>query len=320
MLEKSMPLNPKTYSLLNAALDKRKSLRRITNAVRIVNGLGDDLAGLIVEQYDKHFVAQIFQEYWLKEVQSLEDFLKKQFDVEYFIVKDRTQSALSNPEAMRFNTLIEKASSRTIVSENHLKFEVDLNDTLNTGLFLDMRANRLLVGEKCKNKKVLNSFSYTCSFGVYARAHGAKEVVNVDISKKILDKGRYNYELNGLLGSSLEFIRADAMDYFARAVKKDNRFDVIIIDPPSFARADKKIFNVQKDLSTLIANAGKVLNKDGSLFISTNFSELSHGKLEAIISKGTQKPKKIIRLGQDKDFVGTGLTKESHLAALWVEY
>ncbi len=87
---------------------------------------------------------------------------------------------------------------RTMVEEHGIKFEVNLNDGLNCGLFLDMRQNRWMVGQACKGKKVLNCFSYTCSFGVHARAGGAREVINTDISRKILERGKNNYQLNAL--------------------------------------------------------------------------------------------------------------------------
>ena len=199
---------------------------------------------------------------------------------------------------------------------------MDLNDGLNTGLFLDMRANRLRVGQACKDKRVLNCFAYTCSFGVYAKARGAKALVNVDISNKVLGRGRHNYELNGLKEDKGEFIKADASEYLQVAVKKGNRFDVIVIDPPSFARVGAKVFNVEKALPVLIENALKSLNEGGKIFVSTNFNGLSHGKLEQIFKSLNRIRgfKKLTRLGQDKDFVGSGLIKESYLAALWVEY
>ncbi|MBF0490655.1 MAG: class I SAM-dependent rRNA methyltransferase [Candidatus Omnitrophica bacterium] len=316
-----MSLNTQMDNQLRAALIKRESLRKDTDALRLVNSIGDQLEGLVLEQYGKHFVVQVFNVFWLNEASCLKDFLREHFDVEYYIVKDRTQSASSNPEAIKFQILV-PGESRTIVHEHNLSFEVDLQDTLNTGLFLDMRSNRWLVAQSCQDKKVLNGFSYTCSFGVYARAHGARDVVNVDVSKKILEKGRRNYHLNNLDPQKTEFIRADAMEYLEVALKKDNRFDIIILDPPSFARAEGKVFSIEKNLPRLIELAVKVLNEKGKLFVSTNFSGITNPKLEGILKavSGARRPKKITKLGQDKDFIGSGQTKESHLAALWVEY
>ena len=308
--------------LLKRAIAKREFLRKTTNAMRLVNSKGDGLEGLILEQYNQHFLAQVFDPRWLNQSEFLRDFLKQNFKVDYFIIKDRSKSAGSNPEAIATDVLIENKNSVTVVKENNLLFEVNLNDGLNTGLFLDMRTNRLSVGQKCRNQRVLNCFSYTCSFGVYAKAHGAKEVVNLDISKKILQKGARNYALNALPVTEGEFLKADVQQYLERAVKKDNQFDIIIIDPPSFSRAEGKVFNIEKTLPTLLTNALKVLKAGGMLFLSSNYSVLSASKLLEIFKKCNQGriTKKILSLGQDKDFLGSGTMKESYLVALLVEY
>lgn len=317
-----MPLNPHTEKLLQQAIKQRAALKSQTNAIRLVNGKGDQLEGLVLEQYDKHFVAQVFNKTWLGQREQLRDFLLKNFQVDFLVIKDRSQSASSRPEAFRSQVMISKNSSKTIIQEHNLIFEVDLNDTLNTGLFLDMRHNRLKIGKLCEGKRVLNCFSYTCSFGAYARAFKASEVINVDISSKILDRGKRNYEFNKLLYDQHEFIKADATEYLTRAVKKSNRFDVIIIDPPSFARAKNKVFNINKALPDLIANAIQVLNEGAKLFVSTNNSNITFNKLEDMMNKEShvRNFKKLTRLGQDKDFVGSGQMKESYLAALLVEY
>jgi 23S rRNA (cytosine1962-C5)-methyltransferase len=306
--------------LLEEAIAKRQGLKSVSNALRLVNSFGDGMEGLVLEQYNRHFVAQIFEEERHKHCPAILEFLKNRFNAEYFIVKDRTASASSQPEAFRSTVWLDSGSSQTIVEENGLKFGVDLNDTLNSGLFLDMRRNRAAVAELAKGRKVLNCFAYTCSFGVYCRAKGASGVVNVDVGRKCLDRGRKNYELNGLIAVQNEFIRADAVEYLERAVKKDNRFDLIILDPPSFARHEGKTFSVKKDLAALVRSALKVLNPDGVLFVATNYSLMTHDNLEDMVldaaSLDDRKIKKIERSGQDEDFVGSGLMQESCLFAV----
>jgi 23S rRNA (cytosine1962-C5)-methyltransferase len=98
----------------------------------------------------------------------------------------------------------------TIVEEHGIKFKVNLNDGLNCGLFLDMRRNRWMVGRASQHAKVLICFSYTCSFGVHARVGGAREVINTDISRKILERGKNNYQLNALSTAAGEFIKAES--------------------------------------------------------------------------------------------------------------
>jgi len=309
-----------TIALLEQALKKRETLDGITNARRLVNGVGDGLGGLVLEQYNRHFVAQVFDPTWLAQKDVLTDFVKTRLGGQYFIVKDRTASAASSPEAFRTEVWIDEALPQTVIVEHGLRFSADLNDTLNSGLFLDMRRNRKLVGEASRGRKVLNCFSYTCSFGVYCRALESSTVVNVDISAKALARGRINYILNQLPVDTSDFVRADAVEYLERAVKIDNRFGLVILDPPSFARYEGRAFSVKKDLQRLMDLAVQVLDPGGVLFAATNLSELTYDDLMDMIIKvpKKQRVRKIERLGQDVDFPGSGLMPESYLVAAMV--
>lgn len=313
--------NTRIIALLETALLKRLPLRGLTNAIRLVNGYGDGMEGLILEQYNRHFVVQIFESEWHQHCPVLLDFVKDRFNAEYFIVKDRTASASSQPDAFPSAVWLDSGHSATLVEENGLKFSVDMNDTLNSGLFLDMRRNRIKTAALAHGRKVLNCFAYTCSFGVHCRAMGASAVVNVDVSKKSLERGRTNYELNNLTPEHNEFIRADAVEYLDRAVKKDNRFDLIILDPPSFARYEGRAFSVKKDLAPLVNAAVTVLNPGGIIFLATNYSLMSHEGLLDMISEtaGKCQIKTHERLGQDDDFPGSGLMQESCLTAILAE-
>ncbi len=296
------------------AVKSRALMKVSTNALRLVNGAGDGCPGLLIDCYYKHVHIQILEGPWVKDLPAIEKSVTDIYLLDYLIVKQRQQ--------LEFKVVkVVGQHSKTIIEENRLKFIVDLNDGMNVGLFLDMRANRLLVGKLCKAKKVLNCFAYTCSFGVYARAHGAREVVNVDISPKILERGRANYEANQLPVGQGEFVRAESVGFLMRQVKKGNAFDVIILDPPSFARHEGTTFQVKRDLPKLVALSIAALSFGGILFVSTNCSEITHGDLERMLALGLngRKVKSIKRLGQDKDFVGTNTFKESYLAALLVE-
>lgn len=304
---------------LEIAFNKRERLRSFTNAIRIVNGSGDDLEGLVLEQHNKHFAAQIFDASWFSYKDELCDFARSK-GAEYFIAKDRSQSASSNPDKIKHHVWIEGASSKTVVEEYGVKFEVDLDDTMNTGLFLDMRSNRKMVAELAAGRKVLNGFSYTCSFGVHCRLNGAASVSNVDISKKILGRGQRNYELNNIESGSHEFVRFDVVEYLKVANKKNNRFDMIILDPPSFARKGKKTFSVKKDMAELIDLAAGVLESKGVLFVATNYSGMKHSYLEKMINVAfnDRKTQTMRRVGQDIDFPGSGEREDSCLTGLLV--
>ncbi len=311
----------KIFDLLEAAAVKRESLKSCTNAMRLCNGYGDGLDGLILDQYNRHFVMQIFDKRWMQEKKVLMAFLKKHFDAQYLIIKDRSESLASHPDAFKTTVWIDHESPQTVVEENGLKFSVDLDDTLNSGLFLDMRYNRKVVSELSAGRKVLNCFAYTCSFGVYCRAAKAASVVNVDVSKKSLRRGQTNYGLNQLFPEKNEFIYSDAVKYLDRAVEKNNKFDLIILDPPSFARHEGKSFSVKKDLINVIDLSLLALNPEGILFVATNFSGFVHEDLEDMLAEVEPKSgiKSVRRMGQDIDFAGSGYMPESYLAALLVQ-
>lgn len=305
--------------LLNKALAFRDGLSLNTNAMRLVNGVGDHLPGLIIDRYNKHFVIYGIEVQWRAHKDFLRDMLVKRFGAEFIVYKDRSSSASPNVEQMAFEVLM-AGPSQTIVEENGLRFHVDLNDHLNQGLFLDMRKNRKLVAGFSKDKEVLNCFSYTCSFGAHCRNAGASRVVNVDISAKFLKKGEENYKLNQLKTGRSEFMREHAIRYVEKAAKRNNLFDIIILDPPSFARYEGKVFSVKKDMAGLMTKAMLALKAQGIIFVATNCSAVSRAELEKWAWTAAKASGSFItevdKLGQDVDFRGSGLVKESFLSAL----
>jgi 23S rRNA (cytosine1962-C5)-methyltransferase len=308
----------KIEGLLKSAFDRRKELYRMTNAVRLVNGLGDDLPGLVINQYHRHFSVLVYDPAWKSNFETIRNVLQKTFELDHLVFKDASAEGRQSKNAYAAYAC-QKESSRTVVTENGFQFLVDLEDQINAGLFLDMRRNRSIVGGLCAGKSVLNTFAYTCSFGVYARGYQAARVVNVDMNGKILEWGKKNYELNGLLFSEEEFIKSDVHEYLRRAVKIRNYFDVVILDPPSFSRFEGKVFTVRENLEELIDLAVQIVRPDGHLFVSTNYSEMTHKWLQKMImdraDHHARKVKKMVPLGQDRDFQGSGQTKESYLTA-----
>ena len=162
--------------------------------------------------------------------------------------------------------------SEFIVDENGLKFVVNLSDYLDTGLFLDHRVTREQVKVEGKHKKVLNLFSYTGSFSVYAAAGDAHEVVTVDLSNTYLDWAKRNMQLNGFTDPmKYKFIQADILQYLPHVA--DNSFDVIILDPPTFSNSKRMdgILDIQRDHVKLINECLRILKNEGKIYFSTNY-------------------------------------------------
>jgi 23S rRNA (cytosine1962-C5)-methyltransferase len=164
--------------------------------------------------------------------------------------------------------------SEFIVEENGLKFIVNLSDYLDTGLFLDHRVTREKVREEAKGKRVLNLFSYTGSFSVYAASGEANEVVTVDLSNTYMDWARRNMELNRFTDlSKYKFIQADVLQYLNTV--PENYFDIIILDPPTFSNSKRmeEILDIQRDHAKLINDCLRILKPGGKIYFSTNYKK-----------------------------------------------
>jgi 23S rRNA (cytosine1962-C5)-methyltransferase len=168
---------------------------------------------------------------------------------------------------------------QTVATENYLKFGIDFGVGYSVGLFVDQRENRRLV-RYAKPKRVLNCFAYTCSFSVAAASVGA-QTVNVDLSKKSLERGRQNFALNELSMDGHQFIADDVRPVLRRLSRRNQKFDMIIIDPPTFSRTKGgAAFHVEKDLEELIAAALEVADRRARILLSTNCETLTEQALE----------------------------------------
>lgn len=159
------------------------------------------------------------------------------------------------------------------VTENGLRFWINLTDYLDTGLFLDHRDTRQLVRNQSSGKRVLNLFAYTGSFSVYAAAGGASAVSTVDLSRTYLDWAQRNMLLNGFSGEGYSFIQADVKEYLKKL--PDSSFDLIVMDPPTFSNSKRMddILDIQRDHVTLLRETLRILSQEGILYFSTNYTK-----------------------------------------------
>jgi 23S rRNA (cytosine1962-C5)-methyltransferase len=168
---------------------------------------------------------------------------------------------------------------RTVATENHLNFGVDFGAGYSVGLFIDQRENRWFV-RGAKPGRVLNCFAYTCSFSVAAASVGA-QTVNVDLSKKSLTRGRENFGLNQLSTEGHGFIADDVRPVLRRMARRGEKFDMIILDPPTFSRTKGgPAFHIDKDFEELIGTALEVADREARLLLSSNCETLNEPTLE----------------------------------------
>jgi 23S rRNA (cytosine1962-C5)-methyltransferase len=170
---------------------------------------------------------------------------------------------------------------QTIAQEHFLQYKIDFAAGYSVGLFIDQRENRRYV-RQIAPKRLLNCFAYTCSFSVAAASVGA-ETVNIDLSKKSLERGRENFALNSLPTINHRFISDDVLSVLPRLARKGEKFDVIILDPPTFSRSHRgKTFHVERDFEELLLLALEVVARDGRILLSTNCSSLREKGLEVL--------------------------------------
>jgi 23S rRNA (cytosine1962-C5)-methyltransferase len=165
--------------------------------------------------------------------------------------------------------------------ERMLRYGIDFSAGYSVGLFIDQRENRRFVRD-LGPKTLLNCFAYTCSFSVAAATVGAA-TVSVDLSKKSLARGRENFALNSLPTNDHRFLADDVMEVIPRLARKGEKFDAIILDPPTFSRSKKgKAFQVEQDFEKLLLAALEVSERSARILLSTNCSTLRERALEVM--------------------------------------
>ena len=168
---------------------------------------------------------------------------------------------------------------QTIATERYLKFGIDFRAGYSVGLFVDQRENRRYV-RQIAPKRLLNCFAYTCSFSVSGASVGAT-TVNVDLSQKSLARGRENFSLNSLPTNDHRFMADDVMEVLPRLTHRGEKFDMIILDPPTFSRSSRgKTFHVEDDFEKLLIRALDLTERDSRILLSTNCSILHEHALE----------------------------------------
>jgi len=168
---------------------------------------------------------------------------------------------------------------QTNATEHHLKFGIDFGAGYSVGLFVDQRENRRFV-RQTKPKRLLNCFAYTCSFSVVAVSL-EKQTMNVDLSKRSLERGQQNFGLNSLSTEGHQFVADDVRSVLHRLARRGKNFDMIILDPPTFSRTKRGgAFHVESDFEELIISALELVDGGARVLVSTNCETLNEQALE----------------------------------------
>lgn len=257
-----------------------------TTAFRLFNQEGDGFGGFTVDLYGEFVVFSWYNSF----VFQIKETILAAFQEAFSEVR-------GGYEKIRFKGLDyesahvygEEAPQEFLILENGVSYQVFLNDGLMTGIFLDQHEVRgSLVDGIAAGQSLLNMFSYTAAFSVAAAMGGAVETTSVDLAKRSRELSEAHFVANGLALDAHRFVVMDVFDYYKYAKRHDLSYDVIVLDPPSFARNKKRTFSVAKDYHRLVSEALEILNPGGTLILSTNAANVTKEKFKKQIEKGFQ--------------------------------
>ena len=273
-------------TLFGQAKEQRKAYYQddLTTAFRLFNQEGDGFGGLTVDLYGDYAVFSWYNSYVYQIRQIISEAFRQVFP-----------EVLGAYEKIRFKGLDyesahvygQEAPDFFTVLENGVLYQVFMNDGLMTGIFLDQHEVRgSLVDGLAMGKSLLNMFSYTAAFSVAAAMGGASQTTSVDLAKRSRELSQAHFQANGISTDDHRFMVMDVFEYFKYAKRKGLTYDVIVLDPPSFARNKKQTFSVAKDYHKLISQSLEILNPGGIIIASTNAANVSRQKFTEQIDKG----------------------------------
>lgn len=270
-----------------------------TNAFRVFNGIADGIGGITIDYYDNNLVLSLYNEIIQTKLSEILSALENVYnDINNIFVKYRYQKAKVESEWV----VNHNSCDSVLIKENSINYQTYLNEGLMTGIFLDQRhiRKKLVDGLAC-GQNVLNLFSYTGAFSVAAAMGGAYQTTSVDLAKRSLPKTKEMFECNHLNPDDHHIVVMDVFDFCKFAKRKGYQYDVIILDPPSFARNGKKTWSVAKDYGKLIEAISPLLKENSLCIVSTNASNVSIPQFKQMIEKSFIKEhKKFKQISLDK--------------------
>lgn len=270
---------------LKVALENRKVFfnDQKTTAFRVFNAEGDGIGGVTIDYFDGYYLINWYSEGIYKFNEYVLASLRKLVDYRAIYQKKRFNSAGRYIEEDGF-VEGERGQFPIIVKENGVNFAVYINDGAMVGVFLDQREVRRTIRDKyAKGKTVLNTFSYTGAFSIFAALGGSVKTTSVDLANRSLLKTIEQFNINKIDDQAHNIIVEDVFNYFKYAVKKKLSFDIVILDPPSFARSKKYTFSAAKDYKNLLKEAIAITEDKGVIVASTNCATFDMKKFKGFI-------------------------------------
>lgn len=270
---------------LQTAIRQRESFYQDpeTTAFRVFNGEGDGIGGVTIDYFAGYYLINWYSKGIYHFYNEIIDSLKELTDFKAIYQKKRFDAKGKYIEEDDFVTG-EKGEFPIIVKENGANYAVYLNEGAMVGVFLDQRNVRKRIRDHyAKGKTVLNTFSYTGAFSVAAALGESEKTTSVDLANRSRGKTIEQFSINGIDYEAQDIIVEDVFNYFKYAVKKARKFDLVILDPPSFARSKKFVFSAEKDYKDLLKQAITITETNGVIVASTNCSSFGMKKFKGFI-------------------------------------
>lgn len=272
-------------TMMLRAIEGRKHLT--TNAYRMINAENDFLAGLIVDKYGDWLVLQALTLGIDKIKRELAELLMEITGARG--VFERSDADVRGKEGLKpvIGVLVGDAPPKHIVVEEGVKFAVDVYRGHKTGMYLDQRENRLLLGKLLSQephlKQILNVFSYSGGFGLHALKHPQTSVINIDSSADALELGRDNLRVNRFDESRVNFVQADVFEDLRHRARRKEQADVVILDPPKFAHTQGQVDKAARGYKDINLNGFKLVKKGGYLFTFSCSGAISPDLFQKIV-------------------------------------
>ncbi len=259
-----------------------------TNAYRLLNGAADGTPEITLDKLNDVLVLNLYEQQ--NETKLIDDIIEIcQPQAIYIKRRPREAKHLANISREDISPLAPvwgAAKPEVLVQENKAQYLIRPGADLSVGLFLDMRDTRTWLAGHAKEKTVLNCFAYTCAFGVVASLGAAARVLNLDLSRKVLDWGEENYRLNNLPTEKTNFLSGDVFDWLMRFEKRKQTFEVVILDPPSFARSEHFVFSAAQNYDQLVQMAAATVAPGGTLLACCNMAGFSPEQFASAVLRG----------------------------------
>ena len=281
--EKADDLKALFRSRIAAAYELRKNLYPGRDSFRMVFSESDFLPGLIIDKYNNTFVLQVYSAGMEKNIGLLVDILKEDFFAENIFTKNEDYLRKLEGIATEDNVYLGERKNE-LIDDGQIKYEIDFEKGQKTGFYFDQSDNRSFIERLSAGKNVLDAFCNSGGFGLHAAKAGADAVTFVDSSANEIQSADNNFKLNGLTADA-QFIKEDIFDYLGKCISEKRTFDIVMIDPPAFAKNRKSVPVAKKGYEKLNRMAMLIVKENGFLVTSSCSHHISEADFRQVINQ-----------------------------------